>query len=191
MELLKIFKDSKIKISFRPLQYAEIDLIWQQIDRKELITHMYLQHSQQLQLIDCFYDVQSWDHHHLENDPPLIKHLYQQGALCIGAFNPSNQLIAVQVVSNQKITDYPQAKLLQYFYVDAHHQGYGIGSQLMQTVITSAKKLGGKQLYISATPSQRTVDFYLNQGARLLEKPDQQLWSLEPEDIHLIYHLSE
>ncbi|NUF62019.1 GNAT family N-acetyltransferase [Acinetobacter bereziniae] len=179
-----------MKISFRLLQYAEIDLIWQQIDRKELITHMYLQHSQQLQRIDCFYDVQCWDQYHLENDPPLIKHLCQQGAICIGGFTPSNQLIAVQVVSNQKITDYPQAKLLQYFYVDAHHQSHGIGSQLMQTAITSAKKLGAKQLYISATPTQRTVDFYLKQGAKLLEKPDHQLWSLEPEDIHLIYNLS-
>ncbi|WP_353165793.1 GNAT family N-acetyltransferase [Acinetobacter sp.] len=180
-----------MKISFRPLQHTEIDLIWQQIDRKELITSMYQQQGQQLQHVDCFYDVQTWDQHHLENDPPLIKHLCQQGAICIGGFNPSSQLIAVQVVSNQRITDYPQAKLLQYFYVDADHQGYGIGSQLMQTAATSAKQLGAKQLYISATPTQRTVDFYLKQGAKLLENPDQQLWALEPEDIHLIYDLSE
>ncbi|MNC68628.1 Acetyltransferase (GNAT) family protein [compost metagenome] len=107
----------------------------------------------------------------------------------MGAFNQLNRLIGVQLVSNQVITDYPEAKLLQYFYVDANHQGLGLGTQLMHSAIKSAEQLGAQQLYISATPTQRTVDFYLKQGALVLEKPDQQLWELEPEDIHLIYTL--
>ena len=125
----------------------------------------------------------------MENDPSLLKNLHQQGALCVGGFDESNRLIAVQVVYNQHIADYPEAKLLQYFYVDADHQGLGIGTQLMQAAIASAKQLNAKQLYISATPSKRTVDFYLKQGAQLLAQPDQQLFEREPEDIHLLYTL--
>ncbi|WP_026040229.1 MULTISPECIES: GNAT family N-acetyltransferase [unclassified Acinetobacter] len=168
----------------RPLQYSEIDLIWQQISRRELITQNYVKQS--LQLEDCFYDVQQWDDYHLQYDPPKLKQLYQQKAELMGAFDLNGQMLGISAVSNQIIHDYPDAKLLHYFYVDADHQGQGIGTQLMQAAKTSANCLGAKQLYISATPSKRTVDFYMKYGAKLLDHPDQQLWQLEPEDIHLL-----
>lgn len=38
----------------RSLQYSEIDLIWQQISRRELITQNYIQKQQHLDLVDCF-----------------------------------------------------------------------------------------------------------------------------------------
>ncbi|MBJ8484442.1 MULTISPECIES: GNAT family N-acetyltransferase [Acinetobacter] len=169
----------------RPLQYSEIDLIWQHIHRRELITQNYVK-QQCLQLVDCFYDVQHWDAYHLQNDPPKLKQLYHQQAEFIGAFNGQGKMVGISVVSNQIIQDYPDAKLLHYFYVDADQQGQGIGAQLMQAAKISAIKLGAKYLYISATPSKRTVDFYMKHGAQVLDKPDQQLWQLEPEDIHLL-----
>lgn len=170
----------------RSLQSSEIDLIWQQISRRELITQNYIQKQQQLELVDCFFDVQNWDSYHLENDPPKLKQLFQQGSIFVGAFDVTEKLVGVSVVSYQVITDYPHAKLLHYFYVDADQQGQGIGSKLMQAAKESAKQLGAKQLYISATPSRRTVDFYIKHGAEPLSAPDQQLWQLEPEDIHLL-----
>lgn len=170
----------------RSLQSSEIDLIWQQISRRELITQNYIQNQQQLELIDCFFDVQNWDSYHLENDPPKLKQLFAQGSIFVGAFDVSEKLVGVSVVSNQVIADYPHAKLLHYFYVDADQQGQGIGTKLMQAAKESAKQLGANQLYISATPSRRTVDFYIKHGAQPLSAPDQQLWQLEPEDIHLL-----
>lgn len=170
----------------RSLQNSEIDLIWQQISRRELITQMYTQNQQQLELVDCFFDVQHWDSYHLENDPPKLKQLFAQGSIFVGAFDATEKLVGVSVVSNQVIANYPQAKLLQYFYVDADQQGQGIGAKLMQAAKESAQQLGAKQLYISATPSRRTVDFYMKLGAQPLSAPDQQLWQLEPEDIHLL-----
>ncbi|RSN88139.1 GNAT family N-acetyltransferase [Acinetobacter pittii] len=170
----------------RSLQSSEIDLIWQQISRRELITQNYIQKQQQLELVDCFFDVQNWDSYHLENDPPKLKQLFEQGSIFVGAFNASEKLVGVSVVSNQVITDYPHAKLLHYFYVDADQQGQGIGAKLMQAAKESAKQLGAKQLYISATPTRRTVDFYIKHGAEPLSAPDQQLWQLEPEDIHFV-----
>ena len=115
----------------RSLQSSEMDLIWQQISRRELITQNYIQKQQKLELVDCF-DVQNWDSYHLENDPPKLKQLFEQGSIFISAFDASEKLVGVSVVSNQVITDYPHAKLLHYFYVDADQQGQGIGSKLMQ-----------------------------------------------------------
>jgi len=173
----------------RSLQSSEIDLIWQQISRRELITQMYVQNQQHLDLVDCFFDVQHWDSYHLENDPPKLKQLFEQGSIFVGAFDAAEELVGVSVVSNQIIPDYPNAKLLHYFYVDADQQGKGIGAKLMQAAKESANQLGASQLYISATPSRRTIDFYIKHGAQPLSAPDQQLWQLEPEDIHLLCNL--
>ncbi|QNX32666.1 GNAT family N-acetyltransferase [Acinetobacter seifertii] len=170
----------------RSLQSSEIDLIWQHISRRELITQNYIQKQQKLELVDCFFDVQNWDSYHLENDPPKLKQLFAQGSIFVGAFDASEKLVGISVVSNQLIANYPQAKLLHYFYVDADQQGQGVGAKLMQAAKESAKQLGALQLYISATPSKRTVDFYIKHGAVVLGHPDQHLWELEPEDIHLL-----
>jgi hypothetical protein len=40
-------------------------------------------------------------------------------------------------------------------------------------------------MYISATPSEHTVDFYMRLGCRLAAEPDPELYAFEPEDIHL------
>jgi hypothetical protein len=44
-------------------------------------------------------------------------------------------------------------------------------------------------LYISATPSEHTIDFYLTLGCTLVDAPDPELFAREPEDIHLEYEL--
>lgn len=48
-----------------------------------------------------------------------------------------------------------------------------------------AKELGAKKLYISATPSKNTVDFYMHLGCKLASEINTDLYQLEPYDIHL------
>ena len=45
--------------------------------------------------------------------------------------------------------------------------------------------LGAESLYISATPSKNTIGFYLHMGCRLAFEVNQELFRLEPKDIHL------
>ena len=47
-----------------------------------------------------------------------------------------------------------------------------------------AKELGAKKLYISATPSKNTVDFYRHLGCKLTSEINADLYQLEPDDIH-------
>ena len=49
--------------------------------------------------------------------------------------------------------------------------------------------MGAQGLYVSATPSRHTVDFYTGLGCELLAVPDPELLRLEPEDIHLCLRL--
>lgn len=48
-----------------------------------------------------------------------------------------------------------------------------------------ARAMGAERLYVSATPSRRTIDFYLRLGFTVSPSPDPELYALEPEDIHL------
>ncbi len=44
-------------------------------------------------------------------------------------------------------------------------------------------------MYISVTPSENTVSFYIYLGCVLATEIDQELFALEPEDIHIKYVL--
>ena len=61
----------------------------------------------------------------------------------------------------------------------------GLGSRLFNIAVEKTKALGAKKLYISATPSENTVNYYLRLGCVLVSEVDPELFALEPEDIHL------
>jgi len=42
----------------------------------------------------------------------------------------------------------------------------------------------------SATTSEYTVGFYLRLGCKVAREPDAELFTMEPEDIHLEYELA-
>ena len=74
---------------------------------------------------------------------------------------------------------------LKFLHVSSAYRGRGAGLQLYQAARARAAKAGARRLYVSATPSEHTVDFYLALGFVLSLQPDPQLFALEPEDIHL------
>jgi len=60
-----------------------------------------------------------------------------------------------------------------------------LGTQLFELAKATAREKGARPLYISATPSEKTVNFYLRLGCAVAGEPDPELIELEPEDIHL------
>ncbi len=74
---------------------------------------------------------------------------------------------------------------LDMLYVDHHHRGKGIGSFLVDLAKSQARKQGAESIYVSATPTKNTVDFYRRHGAEVLTYPDEKLFALEPDDIHM------
>jgi hypothetical protein len=52
-----------------------------------------------------------------------------------------------------------------------------------------ARADGSNRLYVSATPSAATVDFYRHRGFEVTRAPDRELLALEPEDIHMTMEL--
>ena len=65
----------------------------------------------------------------------------------------------------------------------------GVGMRLFEAAVSFAREAGAKALYVSAAPTENTVDFYLNRGCVLAPEPDPALLTAEPDDIHLLYLL--
>lgn len=65
------------------------------------------------------------------------------------------------------------------------YRGQGRGQRLFDLARVEATQRGANSLYVSATPSENTIDFYLRLGCKVIAEPDRELFELEPEDIHL------
>ncbi|WP_031760861.1 GNAT family N-acetyltransferase, partial [Pseudomonas aeruginosa] len=78
---------------------------------------------------------------------------------------------------------------LKFLHLSHAYRRRGLGAHLFHLAATQARHLGASGLYVSATPSQNTVDFYTRLGCRLCMEPDEELYRLEPEDVHLVYGL--
>jgi hypothetical protein len=60
-----------------------------------------------------------------------------------------------------------------------------MATRLFGLARATARARGARRLYISATPTENTVKFYLRLGCAVTREPDADLFALEPEDIHL------
>ncbi len=103
----------------------------------------------------------------------------------LGAFR-SEQLVGVVLVRPELREGLAQ---LAFLHVSRALRRLGIARRLMEQACAVAREAGARRMYVSATPSLSTVDFYLAHGCRLAEKVDPELFALEPEDVHLIMDL--
>jgi predicted N-acetyltransferase YhbS len=65
------------------------------------------------------------------------------------------------------------------------HRRSGIGCELTNEVVRLARAEGAGRVYVSATPTRATVDFYMKRGFEPVATPNETLFALEPDDIHM------
>jgi GNAT superfamily N-acetyltransferase len=78
---------------------------------------------------------------------------------------------------------------LALLHVGRGYRRSGLASMLFARACEEAALRGARRLYISATPFEGALRFYLSRGARLADPPDPTLLKLEPEDVHLVLDL--
>lgn len=78
---------------------------------------------------------------------------------------------------------------LSALYVSRGYRRRGIAARLTGEVARLARADGAARLYVSATPSAPTVDFYLSRGLAPTDEPNEELFRLEPDDIHMVVEL--
>ncbi len=112
------------------------------------------------------------------------------GGRAVGAFD-GGRLAALAVLGHAPWGEGHDYVPLLFLHVSRQYRRRGLASALMEEVKRAAKECGAKSLYISATPSGSALGFYFSRGARLAPEVDPELYSLEPNDIHLLLNLED
>lgn len=76
--------------------------------------------------------------------------------------------------------------VLDMMQVSQNYRRQGIGKKLFQQAKEKAKKIGAKQLYISAFSSEDTIKFYKLMGCKITDNPITKIAEDEPFDIQMV-----
>ena len=169
----------------RLLQRDEIPLIWQ-IDRREVIHNIYHLRDGELVLVPEFFDMQGWPPGEAEHYTPILMDCFDRGGTFWGAFE-DGKLVGTAILESKWIGSKSDTLQLKFLHVSRGQRKQGLSTKLFQLAVEHARSLGAKKLYISATPSENTINYYMRLGCVLATEIDSELFALEPEDIHLEY----
>ncbi|MGD0672219.1 MAG: GNAT family N-acetyltransferase [Candidatus Binatus sp.] len=167
----------------RILRREEIEQVWN-IDRSEVIENIYHFESGTLVLRPDHHDVPGLPPGEAEKYTPILLDCFDRGGWFYGAFDQA-KLIGIVVLESKWIGKHKDQLQLKSLHVSSAYRNRGLGTQLFELAKTTARERGAKRLYISATPSENTVNFYIRLGCAVAGEPDPDLFELEPEDIHL------
>ena len=167
----------------RELLREEIEGIWG-IDRSEVIENIYHFENGGLVIKTEHIEAQGWPAGEAEKYTPILYDCFDRGGWFCGAF-VGEKLIGTAILESKFIGKNKGKLQLKFLHISRPYRKRGLGTQLFKLARVAALQRGARQLYISATPSENTVNFYLRLGCTLTEEPDPELFAFEPEDIHL------
>ena len=181
-----------IAITFQHLVPEDAGLLGQ-IDRSERVSHVYSVRDGELRAEAAPHEIPGWTTERID-DPSFhvdfraerLRSRIADGWTAIGAFDQGT--LVAYCLLRPALTE-TTAQVAELF-VSRSHRRSGIGTQLMQRMGDEAREARASKLYVSAVPTDSTVNFYLNQGFRLNLDPHPELLALEPEDIHMIKDLT-
>jgi GNAT superfamily N-acetyltransferase len=174
-------------MNMRQLARSEIEAMWT-IDRSEVHHHSYQLRDGQLVLTPAYFEACGWELGRIEHDTPKLYACFDRGGAFIGMFD-DHKLVGLAVVDSMLLGAAGQQLQLKYLYVSRAYRQQGSGARLLREAGMIARTRGATSLYISATPTENTVNFYQRCGAVLNRTLDPVLYAQEPDDIHLILHL--
>ena len=171
----------------RTLKRHEVGDVWS-IDRAEVVENIYYHENGRLVLKPEHYNVKGWPPGEPEQYGPILLDCYDRGGTFYGAFD-GETLVGVAVLESKFIGRARDQLQLTFLHVSRSYRQSGLGRTLFEKSVARARELGARRLYISSTPSENTVEFYLRLGCRVADDVDPDLFALEPNDIHLEYDI--
>ncbi len=175
-------------MKIRELERQEIRDIWS-IDRAEVVDKVYYREDGELVLKPEHFDIQGWPPGEPEQYGPILLDCFDRAGTCYGAFD-GETLIGATVLESRFIGREKDQLQLKFLHVSRQHRQAGLGRRLFEKAVAKARELGARRLYVSSSPSENTVRFYLRRGCRVTDDVDAALLELEPEDIHLELDIS-
>jgi GNAT superfamily N-acetyltransferase len=176
-------------VEIRELERHEVHDLWS-IDRSERIGKVYHREGGALVLRPERHDVRGWPPGDIERNGPLLLDCFDRGGTFYGAFEGC-ALVGAAVLESRFIGRAEDRLQLKFLFVGRRQRGSGLGRTLFDKAVARARELGARRLYVSATPSENTVRFYLRRGCRVTDEVDPDLLALEPDDIHMELDISD
>lgn len=177
-------------IEIRRMAPAELEGI-RSIDRSETIRVRYRQRGADLIAEDVHWNVPPWrsgtGEHSVSRIIDAASEILAKGGTAFGAFQ--DQILVGIAVYGPNLG--PKTAQLSLLHVSSGHRRHGVASRLFEKTRQLALQEGAARMYVSATPSESAVTFYLQKGFFATSTPDPVLLAEEPEDIHMILHLEE
>jgi N-acetylglutamate synthase-like GNAT family acetyltransferase len=172
-------------MEYRELKKEELPRL-REVDRTEVVDKIYYQEEGRIVLKDEHYEIPyDWWVKHVENDIlPRLNSISDKGGIFFGAFE-NDKMVGLAGLENEFIGLEKDQLNMVILHVSNPYRKKGVASHLMEMVKDRAKEMGARRLYISATPSENTVNFYLNRGCKVTKEVDKRLLELEPDDIHM------
>jgi GNAT superfamily N-acetyltransferase len=170
----------------RRMALSEFDRIVE-IDRSEHITQQYRARGSELQLFDVEVRAPRWGEpgeRSVQHYIDLWKPLVERGGVLLGAFE-GERLVGFAIYEPPGVSLSEGVANFAVLHVTRAYRGRGVAYSLSHEVVRLAREDGAHRLYVSATPTRATVDFYLRQGFEPLATPDERMLALEPDDIHM------
>jgi GNAT superfamily N-acetyltransferase len=171
----------------RLLTRDEVELIWT-IDRSEVHHYTYELREGELVRVPNYFEVPGWRPDAAAKETPVLLDSFERGGTFVGVFD-AEALIGMSVLESARVGRGREHMQVSYLYVSRAYRGRGVGMRLFEAAAAFAREAGANALYVSAAPTENTVDFYLNRGCVLAPEPDPALLAAEPDDIHLVYLL--
>lgn len=172
-------------ITYRLMEPAELTRLGE-INRTERIDTVYIQNGEALVESAQPFDVPPWlptgtHPHSVPDQIGFCEWHVSRGALITGAFD-GERLVGMGLVTPHIR---PGIAQLSFLHVNHDHRGRGVGRQLVGELERVAREAGDSEMVVSATPTVRTVDFYMSCGYLPMAEPLPELFEEEPEDVHL------
>jgi ribosomal protein S18 acetylase RimI-like enzyme len=176
-------------ITIRHMESSELDRLGE-IDRSEHVTREYVYRNGTLEARVVDIAVPGWsptgDHEHtVARRIDAWRPLLDQGGTLVGAFDADT--LAGVAIYRPHLT--PGVANLAVLHVSRSHRRAGVASLLTDEVARLARAGGAQRLYVSATPSDSAVGFYRSYGFEPTGEPNEAMFALEPDDIHMILAL--
>jgi GNAT superfamily N-acetyltransferase len=149
-----------------------------------MIENIYRLENGALVLHPHHFDARGWPPGEAENYTPILIECFDRGGWFHGLFE-GDAIAGVAVLDSKRIGKRDDRLQLQFLHVSNAYRKRGLGARLFEMARSIARERGAKRMYISATPSENTIHFYMRLGCEIASEPDPELLAREPEDIHL------
>ncbi len=176
-------------VKIKELTVEDVELI-RSIDRSETITGVYTYNDGAIHLTDVVEENNGFPEEEIQKIIKKLNHLFNTDGKFYGAFY-DDVFVGLTALGVEPVGKLKDKLPLELLYTSKSSRGLGVGSKLIQKVVDDVQDLGYKKLYISATPTINTVDFYLSKGAVITKDPDPQILAEEADDIHLELLINE